>query len=387
MKVLCLISMSVAACGCGGAGAQTGKKQSPPPAQIDNGGIKEADLARIRLSPEAEKRLGIETAVVQFRRLRTTRAFAGECVIPPGQVITLTAPVSGTLAQIMAEAGSSVKKGDILFRMAPFAGVQRDLLAAAENDVAAAQARVDGARLRLGRAEKLLRGEVGSVRQKELAEEELRVAEAGLRTAQTRLRQIRQAPLDADTALSIPSPQNGVLRQLLAGTGQMVPAGVPLAEIARLDRLWIRVPIYAGEAKDLDPRARVEVRILNAPEGPALSMAEPADAPPTADPFASTVDFYYSVTGFRPGERVNVAIPTRTAEEGMSIPWAAILFDIHGGAWVYQKTGPQTFERKRVQPRRVAGRVALLERGVSDGAEVVTAGAAELFGIEFGPGK
>ncbi len=388
MNTWWLLGVTLTAVGCGGAGAQTGKKNPPTPAaQVENGGIKEADLARIRLTPEAEKRLGIETAAAQFRRARSTLTFAGECVIPPGQLMMVAAPVSGTLTEITAPAGSTVKKGDILFRMAPFAGVQRDLLATSENDVAAAQARLDGAQLRLARAEKLLHDEVGSVRQKELAEEELRVAEAGLRTAQSRLRQVRQAPLDADTSLSIPAPGDGVLRQLFAGSGQMVPSGAPLAEVARLDQLWIRVPIYAGEAKDLDPRSRVEVRPLNAPQGPALLSAESVDAPPTADPAASTVDFYYSVAGFRPGERVNVAIPTRTPEEGLSVPWAAVLFDIHGGAWVYQKTGPQTFERKRVEPRRVAGGLAQLGRGISQGTEVVTSGAAELFGIEFGPGK
>ncbi|MEQ1861480.1 MAG: efflux RND transporter periplasmic adaptor subunit, partial [Chthoniobacteraceae bacterium] len=61
--------------------------------------------------------------------------------------------------------------------------------------------------------------------------------------------------------------------------------------------------------------------------------------------------------------------------------------DIHGGQWVYENTAPQTFTRRRVVVDRVVGPDAVLASGARAGAKVVTDGAAELFGTEFGAGK
>jgi hypothetical protein len=65
----------------------------------------------------------------------------------------------------------------------------------------------------------------------------------------------------------------------------------------------------------------------------------------------------------------------------------AVPHDIHGGTWVYENIAPQQYARRRVEVRRVVKSLAVLVRGPTVGAKVVTAGAAELFGTEFGTGK
>jgi hypothetical protein len=45
------------------------------------------------------------------------------------------------------------------------------------------------------------------------------------------------------------------------------------------------------------------------------------------------------------------------------------------------------FVRRRIEVEDVIGAVAVLSRGPKPGTRVVVAGAAELFGTEFGPGK
>ena len=89
----------------------------------------------------------------------------------------------------------------------------------------------------------------------------------------------------------------------------------------------------------------------------------------------------------RPGQRVGVTIPLRTPSDSRAIPWPAVLHDIHGGTWVYEQIQPHTFRRTRVQVRYVVDGVAAVAQGPEPGAEIVTAGAAELFGTEFGTGK
>lgn len=120
----------------------------------------------------------------------------------------------------------------------------------------------------------------------------------------------------------------------------------------------------------------------------APRSASPVQAPPSANTVAGTVDLYYAVDNrdriFRVGQRVAVDLPLAGQTEGLSVPSAAILRDIHGGEWVYQKTAPDTFVRQRVEVASESGGRALLARGLSNGAQVVTDGAAELFGTEFG---
>ncbi|OHB78670.1 MAG: hypothetical protein A2V98_03380 [Planctomycetes bacterium RBG_16_64_12] len=89
----------------------------------------------------------------------------------------------------------------------------------------------------------------------------------------------------------------------------------------------------------------------------------------------------------RPGEKVAVTLTLLAEKESLVVPWSAVLFDMYGGSWVYEKVAPQTFLRRRVELDFVDGRDAVLARGPEPGAELVAVGAAELFGTEFGFGK
>jgi hypothetical protein len=99
---------------------------------------------------------------------------------------------------------------------------------------------------------------------------------------------------------------------------------------------------------------------------------------------------YYVLSGnsgtFRPGERVLVEIPLTTTEQGLVVPDTAVLYDIHGATWVYEDLGGNAYARRRIEVARHAADRAVVSRGLTDGVKVVTAGAAELFGTEFGSG-
>lgn len=77
-------------------------------------------------------------------------------------------------------------------------------------------------------------------------------------------------------------------------------------------------------------------------------------------------------------------MPLGGRAQGLAVPAAAIVRDIHGGEWVYRRTAPDIFVRQRIEVARVDDGRAILSRGLERGAEVVTDGAAELFGTEFG---
>ena len=90
---------------------------------------------------------------------------------------------------------------------------------------------------------------------------------------------------------------------------------------------------------------------------------------------------------YRPGERLGVTLPLRTTTENLTLPWASVLHDIQGATWVYEQTAPQTYVRRPVEVRYVTDGLAVLGRAPANGAKIVTTGAFELFGTEFGVGK
>lgn len=75
------------------------------------------------------------------------------------------------------------------------------------------------------------------------------------------------------------------------------------------------------------------------------------------------------------------------SEQTLVVPYSSIVYDMYGGAWVYENTEPQKYVRRRVELLHVLDGLAVLSRGPTVGTKVVSAGVAELFGTEFGVGK
>jgi multidrug efflux pump subunit AcrA (membrane-fusion protein) len=237
----------------------------------------------------------------------------------------------------------------------------------------------------------MLQDRVGSERALQDAEEAERLALTEVEATEARLERIESAPMESEVETPVVAPQDGILRQIHAAPGQMVSTGGLLFEVARLDPIWIRAPVYSGDLALLDRDAAVVVKTINAPAGAAGFRARPVAAPPSADPLASTSDLYYELPNpdgaFRPGERISVVIPRQDSDECLLVPWASVLYDIHGGTWLYREVEPLAYARSRVVVERVAGEAACLEVGPPAGTRVVVEGAAELFGTEFGTGK
>ncbi len=313
----------------------------PGPAKVTNG-VKEADLATVKLTPEAEKRLGIATVPVERKKIARTRVFGGEAIVPPR--------AGG------AAVGQSILS--ILPSLTP-----TDLIRIAEAQIDAdgqvEQARVarDAAKVAHERAEQLLRNKAGSERAVDEARAQLLQADTAHRTAQAK-------------------------RDLLAA---------PVLDMANPKLLWVRVPVYVGDLRRLDTVADARAGGLGDAAGAESRPAKPVTAPPSANAATASVDLFYEVKNedgaLRPGQKLGVSIPLNEPEESLVVPWSAVAHDIHGGAWVYEMIAPQTFVHRRVQVRAVVGSEAVLESGPAPGAAVVTVGVAELFGTEFGVGK
>ena len=65
-------------------------------------------------------------------------------------------------------------------------------------------------------------------------------------------------------------------------------------------------------------------------------------------------------------------------------PYASIIYDLDGDAWVYTVPAPLTFVRVGVVVERIERDHAYLNEGPPAGTQVVTVGVPELYGTEVG---
>ena len=102
--------------------------------------------------------------------------------------------------------------------------------------------------------------------------------------------------------------------------GQTVAAAAPLVDIVQVASVWVRVPVYAGEAREIDPAAPARVLTLSESADADGVLAQPIPAPPSANAATAGVDLYYAMTNpgqrFRPGERVAVRLTRRDSTAG-----------------------------------------------------------------------
>ena len=393
-KYIAIIAVLITAWGCS---KKTESRQKPsPPAKVNNA-VKETDLTTITLTSEAESRLGIQTAEVERRFVERSRTFGGEVVSISGRSITVSAPLSGTLLSPedghANTAGSSVAKGQPLYGLL-LALPERDLLSVQE-EVSIKEIELGLAQTKVKRSQRLLDDKAGSVKQLEEEQAELASAMETLKIARARMELLKKGELDLSTdklpLLTIKSPLDGIIQEIHVAPGQTVTSTTALIRIVSIDPVWIKVPVYVGDLATVDTKKPAKVHSLSNFDRAQIRTAEPAVAPFSADPESVTADLFYELSNtdlsYRPGQKVSVILTLKDTQASLVAPYSSILYDMYGSTWVYQNTEPHVYVRRRVELHHVLDNLAILSRGPAAGAKVVTAGAAELFGTEFGVGK
>lgn len=402
-------------------GAKTGEsaKSTPPaiPATVSKN-FKEDQAATVTLEPDAEAKLPVQLGKVQRKPMRRSRVYGGEVLIPPGHAVVVSAPLAGVLKPapgVHLSAGSIVRRGDPVFQLSPLLDpVGRANLAASKVDaeglVKNAEEQLKAAQLALDTANGMVKGGTGTKRMVEDAEARVAIAAEALKAAKARSALmdsiLGEVAKGTTTPLPVEAPADGIVRAVSALPGQTVPAGAILFEVVNVDVVWVRVGVYAGDLSEIDPR-EATVGSLAASSGFAGRPATPVSAPPTLAPQAGTADLFYEIAnppaalaglvgfGFvgcdgprlAPGQRVAVTVPLNDPAENLTVPWSAVLYDFHGGTWVYVKVAPRTYSRQRVVVRYVKDDTAILDAGPAADKDVVIVGAAELFGTEAGFSK
>jgi RND family efflux transporter MFP subunit len=365
--------------------------------------LKEEEINTLTLTPEAEERLGIRTVLAEHKPVRRIRTYGGEVTIPAGHTIPVAAPLGGTLKAPpggVPPPGRPVRKGQPIVVLLPLLSpeAQTTLVSAsveADGQLNNARTQLEAARIALDRAKRLLKDQAGSKKNVDDCQAQCDLAQKTLDAALARRDLLSRVAAEAERGTANPialsAPEHGLLRTVSALPGQNVPAGAALFEVVDVDKVWIRVPVYVGDLPSIAGDAEAMVGDLAMRPGGAQRSARPVVAPPSANPLAATADIYYELdnrqAGLAPGQRVGVALPIKGEDKGLTVPWSAVVIDIHGGTWVYEQMAPHVFLRRRTTIRYVVGDQAIVASGLKPGVPVVVSGAAELFGTEVGFSK
>jgi cobalt-zinc-cadmium efflux system membrane fusion protein len=380
--MLLLVPMVLMSCG---QERDSAKKESP--AKIDHP-VKEDQLTTMTLTPRAEERLGIETVPATYQHMPGFMELGGEIMAPPGTEIKVLAPLSGTVMRAKKapplRAGANVKQGQEIMRL---------LLMPPEQDLISAQE--DVARAKMTRTEQMFKDGAASEKALQEAQAQLAAATAALNAARGKLNLLNGKGGDsADTGLSslvLGAPVDGVLYHVYVAAGQTVPASTALFDVVSQSPVWVRVPVYSGSLSRIDLDGNAFVEALGNPNQTPAALAEPVQGPPLSHAISASSDLYYQLSNederFRIGERVRVKLTLQSEEKGLVIPWSAIAYDMYGGTWVYVRTAPQVFSRRRVEISRIVDDVVVIKRGIAENDPVVFTAVAELYGTEFGGGK
>ena len=153
------------------------------------------------------------------------------------------------------------------------------------------------------------------------------------------------------------------------------------ADLARVDRSQPAVVLPLDDGEDDDEE---EAEGLEAEE---VDDVEDDDAEGTA--------LYFSVSNagpqaLAPGQPVRVKLAMLASGTTLRkiVPYAAVIYDVNGGTWVYTKEpNALSFVRQSITVDYIEGDLAFLTDGPPAGTEVVTVGGAELYGAETGVSK
>jgi RND family efflux transporter MFP subunit len=413
----CRVRLAAVSClllvGLGGCNHSTAPTEAAKPEKPRN----ETDLSRTTVSRAAQQSLDLQTTKVRVESIQEYRTLTGWIIAQPGAEVPVTAPVAGyvrapTAPAPLPTAGLPVRQGQELFRLEPVLTALEQTQVAAlkrglEQELTKAKDAAAKDKNELDRILKLVKQGVKFERDVELARTQYQASEEDARAADGKLKAIGFLNSDkGETRLAektLEAPRGGIALTVFVSPGQYVPSAAPLVTIADLSKPWVRVPVPEYDLPHLDRSQAALVKVFPAgsarsktqPNGAQLQLqAEPVALVPQVDPIKHTADLVYDLklpvksAPLAKDQMVEVSVPIGKRSEQSIVPYSAVYFDAHQGAWVYLDRTPKdadtcVYERVQVDLGVSLGNDVAVRGALKAGDMVVSDGAAKLFSREF----
>lgn len=291
----------------------------------------------IALAPAQAKALGVETRPLAAADTGSAAGLPAKVVVPVEQMRVVAAPLAGLLTQVGAVAGQTVKKGQMLARLASpgLLQVQRDYLQAKQQ--------ADLAQRSLARDEQLFKEGI-------IAEARLQASRASQAQAAVAARELQaELRIAGATAgggsltpeVAVSAPLDGVVLEASAAVGSRVEAATALFTVAQLNPLWLEIQAPAALAGNLKEGAAVRIAGSEA-SGKLINVGRQISPGSQTVTLRARMDA--GLDSLHPGQMVEATVaaaPQAGATAGKSatyrIPQAAVVRQA-GQAWVFVQT-------------------------------------------------
>ncbi|RZT90619.1 RND family efflux transporter MFP subunit [Azospira oryzae] len=291
----------------------------------------------IALAPAQAKALGVETRPLAAADTGSAAGLPAKVVVPVEQMRVVAAPLAGLLTQVGAVAGQTVKKGQMLARLASpgLLQVQRDYLQARQQ--------ADLAQRSLARDEQLFKEGI-------IAEARLQASRASQAQAAVAARELQaELRIAGATAgggsltpeVAVSAPLDGVVLEASATVGSRVEAATALFTVAQLNPLWLEIQAPAALAGNLKEGAAVRIAGSEA-SGKLINVGRQISPGSQTVTLRARMDA--GLDSLHPGQMVEATVaaaPQAGATAGKSatyrIPQAAVVRQA-GQAWVFVQT-------------------------------------------------
>jgi cobalt-zinc-cadmium efflux system membrane fusion protein len=352
--------------------SQAGEPSPPPPNTVF-------------VSPAQLEKMKVTLATVDLEDVDDMVLTTGKVAFDDQKVEHVFSPVTGKVVKVLAQLGSSVKKGDALVLIdSPDIGVATSDLGKADADLVAAMHEYQ-------RQNELSETHATSQKELELAADNYRKAKAELDRAQQKARLFRQgdvtgqtytlrADLDGEVFMKAVAPGMELAGQYAGGNS------TELFTIGRTDRVWVLADVFELDVARVKLGAKVTVGVVSAPdrsfEGKVDWISNSLDPSTHATKVRCTFD--NPDGALKPEMFASVRISV-AAKQALAIPRSAVLrLGDQTVVFVERGTanGKQRFERLPVSVDEAEASDWLsVTHGLERGERIVTSGAILLSGM------
>lgn len=345
---------------------------------LPQGRAQAADTNFVALTAAQSQALGIGTRKAGSNGNPAASGLPATVSIPNNQMRVIAAPLAGVVESLETAPGLTVKKGQVLARIASPQALEL------QRDRIQADAQASLARQSLTRDEQLFRE--GLIAESRLQASRANATQTAAQAAERR-QELSLAQHSGGQTLSLVAPIAGSVLEQQVSVGQRVEQAAPLYRIARLDPLSvdIQAPLaVAGRA-----RVGTPLRIPGASaSGELVAVGRAVDASSQSVLLRGLIT--RGAQNLRPGQvtAVDLDLPADAGAGIAQVPAAAVLRH-QDKQWVFIATSDGKASGYRAVPITLNGRVgdAVLVSGLPADATVVTAGVAALKANWLGIGK
>lgn len=351
----------------------------------------------VEVPSDIQKALGLKVSAVREQVLGTGVAANGRIEALPDRTAQINAPVVGRVLRLAVQSGQAVKTGQTLVvldspEIRQLAVEQERARVESGAQVNAARSRVNLAKSTYGREKELVALKISARKDFQVAEAELRQAEAELAVVRSRLQlsgsALRsrlaglgqgRAQAQADGSVVLTSPLSGVVTAQQVTTGEAVEPGKTLFEVVNTTRVWATAQVYEKDLGRIRTGQGIEVVTQSYPGQTFKGAIQSID--PVLDPETRTLAVRAVLDNpqglLKPQMFATLRLVTGQGKPIAVIPRSAVL-NVEGKTLVYLQNNEDTFEAQEVVLGATVGDSVEVKEGVRAGDRVVSARAFQL---------